>query len=118
VVVVDLEVSPAERARLNQLSTGQAALDICRHYLQRIHPGASFVPQSPGADLRVRLSNGEEFDLEVKGTERSGPAWAQFKVSSQQSHNLLVQGMPVYRVTEIRSAKVRLLIMKYGEDSR
>jgi hypothetical protein len=94
----------------------EAALELSRLHLRRAHPGVAFVTPSRGADLRTRVPGGAEFDVEVKGTEKAGVGWNQFKVSSQQSHDLLVTGILLYRVTSIGSNRVRIFIMRHGID--
>jgi hypothetical protein len=113
---VELNLSAVEHDLISGMSTADAALELCRIHLRRVHPGVTFITPSRGADLRVRVPAGPEFDLEVKGTEKTGVAWSQFKVSSQQSHDLLVKGIPLYRITEIGSRQVKIFIMKHGAD--
>ncbi len=114
--VVELHLDASEHDRLKAMSTAQAALELCRIHLRRIHPGVTFGTPSMGADLRARVPGGTEFDLEVKGTEKPDVAWSQFKVSSQQSHDLLVAGLPLYRISGVGSRQVKILIMKHGAD--
>ena len=111
-----VELTDDEWKRVNELPCEQAALEICRIHLRRCEPSVTFVTPGKGADLRVRQDNGLELDIEVKGTEAAGLAWAQLKVSSQQSYDRLKSGMALYRVTGIRSRAVRLFVMRYGAD--
>lgn len=113
-VVLNLDAD--EYGRISGMSTADAALELCRIHLRRAYPGAAFIAPRTGADLRVRVQDGREFDVEVKGTEKAGVAWSQFKVSSQQSHDLLVSGIPLYRITEIGCKQVKIFIMKHGSD--
>ena len=107
---------PDNEFETHRLPCEQAALEICRIHFKRCEPGVTFVTPGKGADLRVRHHDGLETDIEVKGTEAAGLAWAQLKVSSQQSHDRLKSGMPLFRVTGIRSRAVRLFVMKYDDD--
>jgi hypothetical protein len=111
-----LELTEPEFSEISQMPCAVAALEICKIHFRRIDKDVSFATPGKGVDLRVRFHDGVELDLEVKGTESAGIAWTQFKVSSQQSHDLLTQGMPVYRVTEIGSRTIKIFIMKYGVD--
>jgi hypothetical protein len=90
--VVEVHLDPEEQRQLGQMSCTEAALELCRLHLRHGHPGVTFLAPSKGADLRVRVPGEPDFDVEVKGTEKAGVAWNQFKVSSQQSHDLLVGG--------------------------
>ena len=113
---VVINLSADEFNRVSGKTTAEAAVELCQIHLRRAHPDAVFVTPSRGADLRIRLQTGVEFDIEVKGTEKSGIAWNQFKVSSQQSHDLLKTGISLYRVTEVGSQTVKIFIMKHGAD--
>jgi len=113
---VELELSDEEFSTVSSMSTADAAIEICRIHIRRGDPRATFLPPGKGADIRLRFSDGTETDIEVKGTEKVGPAWNQFKVSSQQSHDLLMRGIPLYRVTEVGSRKVKVFVMRYGAD--
>ena len=84
-----LDLTDEEFSRIGEMRCEQAAVEICKIHLSRCDPSITFVPPGKGADLRVRRQNGSETDLEVKGTEASGIAWTQLKVSSQHSHDRL-----------------------------
>ncbi len=92
---VELELSDGEFSTVSSMSTADAAIEICRIHFRRVDARATFPPPAKGADLRIRFPNGAETDIEVKGTEKVGLAWNQFKVSSQQSHDLLMRGIPL-----------------------
>jgi hypothetical protein len=111
-----LELTDEEFSRVSLMPCADAALEICRIHFRRVDVNAHFNKPGKGADLRVRFQNGVETDVEVKGTGKVGIAWNQFKVSSQQSHDLLVKGIPLYRVTGIGSRAVKIFIMKHGVD--
>lgn len=113
---VELELSDEEFSTVSSMSTADAAIEICRIHFRRMDTRATFPPPAKGADLRIRFPNGAETDIEVKGTEKVGLAWNQFKVSSQQSHDLLMRGIPLYRVTEVGSRTVKVFVMRYGAD--
>ena len=113
---IDLLLSSGDLASLNGLNTADAAVEICRIHFRRENSGATF-PKSPNrADLCVAFPGAPAFDVEVKGTEETGIAWNQFKVSGNPSFELLKKGMPLYRVSSIGSPRVSIFVLKYGED--
>lgn len=114
--VVKVSLDAEELRQIGQMPCAEAALLVCRPYLRRVRPGVTFVAPSKNADLRVQVPGELDFDIEVKGTEKTGVAWGQLKVSSQQSHDLLVGGMLLYRVTGIRSNPVTIFILRRGID--
>src|SRR5262249_29101658 len=61
---VELALDAEEHGRIGRMSCAEAALELCRVHLRRAHPGVTFVAPSKGADLRVRVPGGTEFDLE------------------------------------------------------
>jgi hypothetical protein len=113
---IQLSLTDEEFSRISQMRCDQAALEICKIHLARSDPSVTFVPPGKGADLRVRRPDGVETDVEVKGTEASGIAWPQLKVSSRHSHDRLRSGMPLYRVTGVGSRAIRLFVMRHGAD--
>src|SRR5579872_437003 len=113
---VRVELTDDEYSRVSGMSCEQAAVEICRIHFTRLDPHATFAAPSKGADLRVRKRDGSEADIEVKGTEAVGVAWAKLKVSSPQSHDLLKTGMALYRVTSIGNRAVTIFVMRHGVD--
>ena len=113
---VHLRLTDAEHSRVRGMSCEQAALEICRIHLTRSDPNVAFLAPAKGADLRFRRQDGVETDIEVKGTEAGGLAWAKLKVSSQHSHDRLRDGMQLFRVTGIRAQEVKIFVMKHGVD--
>jgi hypothetical protein len=98
------------------LTTEFAAVEICRVFFRKQNPKVTFPRASNGADLHVLMPDAPGVDIEAKGTQASDIAWQQIRVSSQQSHDRLKAGMPLYRVSNIGSRKVKIHVMKYGED--
>lgn len=104
-----------EFSKIKNLPCEQAALEICKIHFLRNDAKTEFLAPGSGADIRVRVGGGAEIDIEVKGTAASGIAWSQLKVSSQQSHDRLEAGMPLYRVNRIGSRTVSLFVMTCGK---
>ena len=113
---IELALTDDEFILVSKMPCENAAVEICKIHFRRTDPSAHFSSPGNGADLRVRRGSGLELDLEVKGTESLGIAWAQLKVSSQQSHDRLAKGMPIYRVTGVRARAVKIFILRYGID--
>lgn len=98
--------------------TADKAIEIVKKYLrdrygQNIHIS---VGGFKGADLRVVFEDERKELIEVKGTLKTNVSWSQLKVSSQQSHDNLRKGIPLYRVIDVGSRTPRILILKYGQD--
>jgi len=113
---VELLLDDREYALLKNLNTAKAAVEICKIYFRRQNPSVVFPPSPNKADLHVQFPNASGFDIEVKGTGEPGLAWNQLKVSGKPSHDMLKQGMPLFRVCSIGSRKAIIFILKYGED--
>jgi len=113
---IRLELTHDEYARVSSMSCERAAVEICRIHLTRCDPCVTFLAPMKGADLRVRSGDGNETDIEVKGTEATDLAWPQLKVSSQHSHDRLRGGMLLYRVTGVRAQTVTIYVMRHGVD--
>jgi hypothetical protein len=117
VEAISLDLTDDEFERMSALPCELAAIEFCKVHLRRSDPGVTFMKEAgKAADLRFRRSDGIETDIEVKGTEAVGIAWAQLKVSSQQSHDRLKDGMPLWRVAAIGSRTVKLFVMRCGDD--
>jgi hypothetical protein len=113
---IDLLLTPEDLASLKDLNSADAAVEICRIHFRRENSSVTF-PKSPNkADLCVVFPGAPAFDIEVKGTEETGIAWNQFKVSGHPSYKLLKKGMLLYRVSSIGSREVSIFILTYGED--
>lgn len=113
---IKLSLDDYEFETVRDMKTADAAVEICKIYFRRQDPAAPFPPSRSGADLFVRFSDDTGLDIEVKGTKESDIAWQQLKVSGKPSHEMLKNGMPVYRVTNIGSQNVTILVLRYGED--
>lgn len=94
---------------------GMIAVEIVRQYFLSIDPAANFQSGTKGADLIVTHNNITE-QFEIKGTTDIGIAWTKLKVSSQNCHDALVNGMTLIRVTGIGDLKVKLHFLQHGKD--
>jgi hypothetical protein len=94
---------------------GERAIELVKMYFKKKYPGCSFISPQRGADLRVRHDNGIE-EMEIKGTEASDISYPKLKVSSNQSHALLTNGMPLYRIVSVYDRHPRIVIMTCPED--
>lgn len=122
---VTIELSDTELEQLNEefpegrssSVIGKRAERIVEIYLRREYPGCEIARLAAGADLRVRVSSGEEFLVEVKGAASPRIEWGQLKVSSQSSHDSLSNdGTPIYRVCSVFDANPRLHVLRFDED--
>jgi hypothetical protein len=96
-------------------AVGKRALRIVKEHFLSLDPNAQFVRPRAGADLRV-VTEDQDHEIEVKGTDDADISWQKLKVSSQQSYDLLAAGMPLYRVCGVYSHEPRIHVMSFGED--
>ena len=113
---IDLSLDDREFGSLNGLSTANAAVEICRTYFRRQNPMVTFPPSPNRADLHVQFPDRPGFDIEVKGTKEQGIAWQLLRASGQHSHDMLIRGLPLYRVNNVGSHNVTIFILKYKKD--
>jgi hypothetical protein len=97
---------------------GKRALAIVQLHFQRSHPGCTFVKPKPGADLAVIIDAVDARQFEVKGTAARTMAWAQLKVSSKASYELLSNGASVLRVTDVYGRAPVVYELRCGVDFR
>lgn len=90
-------------------------VEIVKLYFQSISEGVIFKKAKAGGDIVVEI-DGKETEYEIKGTEDPDLAFSKLKVSSTQSHDALIKGMILIRVTNVRQRKVTLHFLKYGTD--
>jgi hypothetical protein len=91
------------------------AVEIVKLYFKSINSNAVFKKAQVGGDILVSL-DGVEIEYEIKGTEDNNLAFSKLKVSSLKSHDALVAGIELIRVTNIRKPNVILHFLKFGED--
>jgi len=94
---------------------GQHAESILKIYFKKERPRCTFETTKSGSDLKI-VCNSKSFEIEIKGTAARNIAWNKLKVSSQKSHDRIVKGLPVYRVTDVFSKQPVLYILEYGID--
>lgn len=92
---------------------GQRAVEILKFYFEEKYSGSTFRVPNDGCDLEVLPL---KIKLEIKGTSSSEIAWSQLKVSGNPSYNQLLNGLPLYRVTNVYEKDVIFYIMKCSED--
>ncbi|HLK84986.1 MAG TPA: hypothetical protein VKT27_00640 [Candidatus Binataceae bacterium] len=97
-------------------SIGTRALLTVRTYFRRKDPQCQ-IKDVRGADLQIVLCDGSVNEIEVKGTDGPDLAWNKLKVSSQRSHDLLVEKrIPIYRVTNVWDGSPSIHVLVCGED--
>ena len=96
---------------------GNLAIEVVKLYFQSIDALATFENGTNGVDL-VLFSKGKKINYEVKGTQDDKIAFGKLKVSSQKSHDALVAGMELIRVTNLRAQEMKIHFLKHGEDFR
>ncbi|MBA3046095.1 MAG: hypothetical protein FP824_07765 [Euryarchaeota archaeon] len=122
-IEIKIELSEEDLSTLNTLksergksaSIGKRAEEILKIYFRKEKPGCTFEKTRDGSDLKI-IHNSVSFEIEIKGTEDKNIAWNKLKVSSQKSHDCLIEGLPIYRVTDVFSKRPILYILKYGID--
>ena len=118
---IEIQLTDNEYSRISQLKkTEDKAVNVVERYLKDKHgeQNIEIDRHIRGADLRIvfRSEGRKEEIIEVKGTASPHISWNQLKVSSQQSHDNLRAGIPLYRVTNVNSRTPRILILKHGRD--
>jgi hypothetical protein len=113
-------ITQEERITLSELypkgksgDIGKLAVEITKLYFVQQNPNTIFV-KVKGVDLSTSI-NGLIVNYEIKGTEGSDP-WKGLVVSSKNCHDLLVRGMTLIRITNIRSINMTLYFFKYNKD--
>jgi len=96
-------------------SIGKRAEEIVKYYFGSVHPSCQFTKPKGGADLLVEW-DAESIKIEIKGTDDNSVSFGKLKVSSLASHDLLKDGLPLYRVISIFNKNPKILILKYGVD--
>jgi hypothetical protein len=97
-------------------NVGDRAIQILRIYFLSLDGASAFREQVDDADLEVTNSHSEVQRMEVKGTADKGIAWQKLKVSGKPSHDALLAGMPLYRVTEVYAQEPTVYVLQHQED--
>jgi hypothetical protein len=94
---------------------GHLAVEIAKLFFLNINNSAIFIENKNGVDLSVNINEVVE-NFEIKGTAENNIAWNKIKVSSQNCHDHLVNGMTLLRITNIGHTEMTLYFLKYNED--
>jgi hypothetical protein len=94
---------------------GKLAVEVAKLYFLTLNAMTSFVTNKNGIDLTVE-ANGIIEKYEIKGTTDKDISWSKLKVSSQNCHDHLVNGMTLIRITNIGSTAMTFHFLKYQED--
>lgn len=112
-----VSLTESDLHEIEEYSTAKKAEWIVRKYIRcKFGSQVRIEKDCGGADLRVSM-NGETERIEVKGTKKNDIAWAQLKVSSQQSYDALRSGAAsMYRVTGVEGNMPRVHVLEHGRD--
>lgn len=94
---------------------GKLAVEVAKLYFLSLNELTSFTTNKKGIDLTVE-ANGLVENYEIKGTADKDISWNKLKVSSQNCHDHLVNGMTLIRITNIGSTTMTFHFLKYQED--
>ncbi|MDE3056356.1 MAG: hypothetical protein KGJ59_00165 [Bacteroidota bacterium] len=117
----DFILSEQESISLQErnLNTGDIAVEICKIYFQHQYIGATFIENpEAGVDLEVIVPQRPNLQIEVKGTEERGLAPYQLGVSGNHSFQRLFNGLPLYRVSNVRQREITIWILTCPADFR
>jgi hypothetical protein len=119
---IPFTVLPAKFKELNRKypkNVEKRAEEIISDYLLNEFENSSIeqAGKEVGADLILSVDGKPDQLIEVKGTADQTLAWSKLKVSSQKSHDRLVEEkVPIFRVTAVFERQVCIYVMKWGED--
>ena len=94
---------------------GKLAVEIAKLYFLSTDETAIFITNKNGVDLSTAI-NGVIENYEIKGTADKNISWNKLKVSSQNCHDHLVNGMTLIRITNIGSTEMTFYFLKHSED--
>lgn len=94
---------------------GKLAVELAKLYFLSINGSTTFVANKNRIDLSASI-NGVVENFEIKGTVANSIAWNKLKVSSQNCHELLINGMTLIRITNIGSTEMIFYFLTYSED--
>jgi hypothetical protein len=95
---------------------GHLGILMAKEFFKKKYPGCDFKVNTSKIDLQVILPDGEVKSYEVKSTTDRGIAWSKLKVSSMRSHDALIKGMPLMRITKIGTTKMDIYFLVCGVD--
>lgn len=94
---------------------GKLAVEIAKLYFLSLNNKTTFTINKNRIDLSISV-NETIGHYEIKGTADKSISWNKLKVSSQNSHDHLVSGMTLIRITNIGSTEMTLYFLKHNED--
>lgn len=94
---------------------GKLAVEIAKLYFLSLNDKTTFTTNKNRIDLSISV-NETIGHYEIKGTADKSISWNKLKVSSQNSHDHLVSGMTLIRITNIGSTEMTLYFLKHNED--
>ena len=94
---------------------GKLAIEIAKLYFLSINDMTSFITNRNGIDLSISI-NGVVENYEIKGTTDNNISWNKLKVSSQNCHDHLLNGMTLIRITNIGSTEMTFYFLTHSED--
>jgi hypothetical protein len=94
---------------------GKLAVEIAMLYFLSLNDKTTYTINKNHIDLTTSVNEIIEH-YEIKGTADKNVSWNKLKVSSQNSHDHLVNGMTLIRITNIGSAKMTLHFLKHNVD--
>lgn len=93
---------------------GKAAVEIVKCYYLSLDNNAGFRNGPGGSDIEIEVRGVPE--VEIKGTAKSDIDWNSLRVSSEDCHRLLENGMRIIRVCGIGGQRVLLYYLTHGVD--
>jgi hypothetical protein len=94
---------------------GKLAVEIAKLYFLSINDSTTFFTNRNGIDLSTSV-NGIVENFEIKGTADNNISWNKLKVSSQNCHDHLVNGMRLIRITNIGATEMTFYFLTHSED--
>ena len=94
---------------------GKLAVEIAKLYFLSINETVIFITNKNGIDLSVNV-NGVVENYEIKGTAGKNISWNKLKVSSQNCHDHLLNGLTLLRITNIGTTEMTFYFLKHQED--
>lgn len=94
---------------------GKLAVELAKLYFLSKNGSTTFITNKNGIDLSASI-NGVVENFEIKGTADNSIAWNKLKVSSQNCHDLLINGMTLIRITNVGSTEMTFYFLTYKVD--
>ncbi len=117
--LTDSQLKPLLAQYPNKGKNGDIAkitVEIVKLYFLSLDPNTQFKTGGRNQPDLTVTSNARETEYEIKGTEDGNISFNKLKVSSTYCYNKLIEGMEIIRVTNIRTNKVQLHFLMYGQD--